>query len=226
MGGQHRLRYEWQQLEGGVQEGVLLSRNLLHLDLHVLPALRVFFQLGGHYALGAPDRVSPPDVDLLDVQQLFVEVAVPLRGVSLVARVGRQEMPLGSTRWVSTRDGTNVRQSFDLLRLSVTRDGLRGETFFGFVPVLRRGVLDDAPAWDQRFWGSYWTLAVLSRQRLSLDVFYLGRDRPQVSYRELSGRELRHTLGLRPFAWNFNVAQRRSAGIQGERSQARPSRRG
>ncbi|RKG84996.1 alginate export family protein [Corallococcus terminator] len=198
-GGQHRLRYELTEgLDGPQSESVLFSRNLLHVDAHVGP-LRAFVQLGGHYALGAPARDEPPGSDLFDVQQAFVEWSAASQKARFVARVGRQEMSLGSTRWVSTRDGTNVRQAFDLARLTVTGEGWNVEGFGGVVPRLVRGVFDDAPSWRSRFWGLYATVAVLPRKQLSFDAFYLGRDRPSVTYGAVEGREVRHMLGLRVF---------------------------
>ncbi len=66
LGGQHRLRYELvSPTNAGIApdatvESVMLSRNLLHLDLHLAPQLRVFAQLGAYYALGAPTRQDTP----------------------------------------------------------------------------------------------------------------------------------------------------------------------
>ncbi|MBU8899634.1 alginate export family protein [Corallococcus sp. M34] len=199
LGGQHRLRYELTSgLSGPLPESVLFSRNLLHADVHV-GGLRTFVQFGGQYALGAPARDEPPGSDLFDVQQAFIEWTTAPREVRVTARVGRQELALGSTRWVSTRDGTNVRQAFDLVRLTVTGATWNVEGFGGFVPRLERGGFDDAPSTRNRFWGVYATLAILPRSRLSLDAFYLGRDRPSVTYAEVSGREVRHTFGVRAF---------------------------
>lgn len=199
LGGQHRLRYELTEgLDGPLSESVLFSRNLLHVDAHVGP-FRAFVQWGGHYSFGAPARDEPPGSDLLDLQQAFVEWRSAPGGVRFVARVGRQEMSLGSTRWVSTRDGTNVRQAFDLARLTVAGGDWSVEGFGGVVPQLERGVLDDAPSTQNRFWGVYSTVALLPRKQLSLDAFYLGRGRPSVTYGAVEGREVRHTFGVRAF---------------------------
>ena len=79
-GGQHRLRYELlDPIDIGLgperaTNSVLLSRNLAHADLHLLPSVRLFGQLGGFYALGVPSsEAEPPDADDADVTQLFLE---------------------------------------------------------------------------------------------------------------------------------------------------------
>lgn len=205
LGGQHRLRF--QVIEGPSagaasppRTSEMFVRNLVHADLHAHPSARVFVQLGSSFALGNPPS-GPPETDLFDVQQLFVEAHHDFGPLALSLRVGRQEMPLGSTRWVSARDGTNVRQTFDLVRLEAEGEGWSAESFFGFVPEVRRGVLDDGVDPDDRFFGSYWTFAFLDA--LHVEAFYLGRQR-DAAYEPLEdgspglvGRETRHTLGLR-----------------------------
>lgn len=210
VGGQHRVRYELVDPvdlgvapAGGARErgSALFSRNLVHLDLHVMPELRIFGQLGGFYALGIPSsEANPPDADDADVTQLFVEVKESIGPVGLVTRVGRQEMPLGSTRWVSTRDGTNVRQAFDLVRTTATvGQRFTVDAFLGTTPALKRGAFDDAPEWRDGFWGAYGTTRVLPAKLMSLDTFYLGRRRHEAKYEATAGREVRHTFGARLF---------------------------
>ncbi|MDF2696898.1 MAG: hypothetical protein K0S65_5281 [Labilithrix sp.] len=206
-GGQHRLRYELlDPIDLGVAperstSSVLLSRNLVHADLHVVPGIRVFGQLGGFYALGIPSsQAEPPEADDVDVTQLFIESSASLGNVQIVTRAGRQEMSLGSTRWVSTRDGTNVRQAFDLVRTTISKPGAwTVEAFFGTTPDLRRGAFDDAPEWRDGFWGSYATIPVLPKKLLNVEAFYLARRRHDAEYAAVTGREVRHTFGLRAF---------------------------
>ena len=200
-GGQHRLRYELLDQDGAERRSVMLSRNLLHADARMTPELRAFGQVGGFYALGlSAAEAEPPDADALDVTQLFVEARAAIAGLRIQTRVGRQEMALGSTRWVSSRDGTNVRQSFDLVRTTISNEKrFIVDAFFGVVPRLAKGVFDDAPALDDRFWGTYATIHVLPAKLLSFDAFYLGRTRPDVTYGEVHGREVRHTFGTRIF---------------------------
>jgi hypothetical protein len=203
LGGQLRTRYELVEpydfgLEPSAARSVLLVRGLAHADLRVLPELRLFAQLGSFAALGLSQRAAPPDADRLDVTQLFVESDIAAGELRLAMRVGRQEMPLGSTKWVGVRDGANVRQAFDLARVTFTVPVAQLEVFGGGVPKLERGSFDDEPDFKNQFWGAYGTSEVVGKQ-VAVDAFYLGRKRPQVSYIEAQGREARHTLGLRLF---------------------------
>jgi hypothetical protein len=166
----------------------LLQRLLVHADLHLGPSVRIFAQLGAHEAFGKA-LLAAPDEDRLDVQQLIVEVR-PARG--LTARFGRQEMMLSPLqRFVSVRDGTNVRQNFDGGRLSWTGGRWRVDAFLTRPVTLRRGTFDDRGNHAQMFGGLY------ASHRLdggmSLDGYWLLLDRDDLP----GGRERRHSLGLR-----------------------------
>lgn len=206
-GGQHRLRYSFvDPVDIGLAsprstESMLLSRNLLHADLRLSRHIRIFGQVGGFYALGVPaSEAGPLDADDLDVTQLFLESSAVFRGVRIIGRLGRQEMSLGSTRWVSTRDGTNIRQAFDLARVTLAKPGgWNVEAFMGAVPMLQRGVFDDATDWQNRFWGVYATIPILPQKLFNVEAFYLARQRADAEYSDVRGRETRHTFGVRLF---------------------------
>jgi hypothetical protein len=205
LGGQHRLRYEFLRPSGlgtaDASKSILYSRNLVHVDLHPLGGLRFFAQVGAFYAVGAAQQTMPPGVNFLDVTQAFVETSGKRSGIQLTVRVGRQEMALGSTRWVSVRDGTNMRQSFDLARLVLVGESWLGHSFGGLVPQVKRGAFDDRPDLSQPFWGTYWTFSERLTGISGFDLFYLGHSHP-ATFRDLSGRELRHTFGTRVFGSN------------------------
>ena len=113
---------------GAEDDAYLLQRVLLHADVHVGSSVRLFAQLGAHEAFGKK-QLAPPDEDHLDAHQLFIDVA-PARGLSV--RLGRQEMAFNAAqRFVSFRDGTNVRQSFDGARATGTAPGVPGRGIEG-----------------------------------------------------------------------------------------------
>lgn len=181
--GQHRLVYRYSDpVALGVpsangpalaraSESLQLLRNTLELDVQWSPELRSVLQVGGWYAFGEERLAQPPDADLGDVALAFAEWT----GERMRVRVGRQELPLGTTRWFSTRDGANVRQSLDLLRMSFALRRASLDVFGGLVPQLRRGWFDDRPNAKAQLVGAYATI-VLAKV-LSLDAYTLYRKR-------------------------------------------------
>lgn len=117
LGGGLRERYEHIAAPlfgaGGARaDGYLIQRVNLHADLRLGPYVQVFGQLVDARAY-QKDSIAPPDKDIIDVEQLFVAVAVPTADGAVKARVGRQEMAFDLQRFIAARDGPNVRQSFD-----------------------------------------------------------------------------------------------------------------
>lgn len=159
LGGELRPYYELYHNEDWGAEpednnGFLLQRYMLHADLHLGKQVRFFGQVKSGIAIGRKGGPRPPDEDQLDVHQAFVDFAwQPDKGRSVVLRIGRQELSLGSSRLVSTREGPNVRQSFDGLQISLQA---RQWTIDGFAkkPVeTNRGLFDDSANHAQTFWG-------------------------------------------------------------------------
>lgn len=93
-------------------DGYVIQRLNLHADLRLGQYTQVFGQLVDARAFDKA-TLAPPDSDKLDIEQLFVAVAVPTADGAVKARVGRQEMAFDLQRFVAARDGPNVRQAFD-----------------------------------------------------------------------------------------------------------------
>ena len=111
-----RLRYELNDipglgLTGARADDYFLSRTELHADLR-LQSVQAFVQLESVLAPGKV-RLAPSDENRLDVEQAFVAGVRPVPGGVLKARIGRQQFAFDLQRFVSVRDGPNVRQSFD-----------------------------------------------------------------------------------------------------------------
>src|SRR5439155_15057527 len=89
----------------------LLSRTEMHADVNLGP-VKVFAQLQSDFA---PWKVMPTPVDLnsLDLEQAFMVLTQPLDDGFLKLRLGRQQFAFDLQRFVSARDGPNVRQSYD-----------------------------------------------------------------------------------------------------------------
>jgi hypothetical protein len=124
-GGELRERWEYQRNpDFGAERGrssVWLQRATMSADLRLGP-LRLYGQLLHAVESGRPGGPSPVDENRLDVQNAFLELRPgTIGGVTPVARLGRQEVRLGSGRLVDPREGPNVRRTFDGARLVLER---------------------------------------------------------------------------------------------------------
>jgi hypothetical protein len=105
---------------GNRQNEYVLSRVETHADLRVAGQIQVFFQLQSDIAPGK-DRLSPVDQDRLGIEQGFVAVSEPCGDGAVLVRVGRLEIGFDLQRFLSARDGPNVRQSYDGVSVAYTR---------------------------------------------------------------------------------------------------------
>ncbi|MFO0373692.1 MAG: alginate export family protein [Alphaproteobacteria bacterium] len=186
----------------------LLHRSLVHVDAHFSESFRSFIQLGFHDVKGKRGTVTATERSKTDIQQGFLEARWPgLKNKSMFVRVGRQEMPLGSQRLVSARDGPNIRQSFDAVRSTLTY-GASKATFFIAHPVnIKQHSFDDDSDYSQDFWGAYLTTPVTGT--LDSDIYYLGLHRKNARFAKGIETERRHSVGTRLFSatktYDFNI---------------------
>ena len=97
---------------GTNRDSYVLERLQVHADLHLDERWRLFTQLEDDRAFGKRTR-GPADQDRVDLRLAFAEVVDAFSSGTLKARVGRQDFAFDLQRFVSSRDGPNVRQSFD-----------------------------------------------------------------------------------------------------------------
>jgi hypothetical protein len=90
----------------------LISRLEAHADLRIASQVQVFVQLQSDFAPGK-SMITPVDRDRLDLEQAFVTLTEPVGDGTLKFRFGRQQFAFDLQRFVSVRDGPNVRQSYD-----------------------------------------------------------------------------------------------------------------
>jgi hypothetical protein len=116
LGANVRERFEVNDAQFGVEgnrpDADLLSRLEAHSDLRIAGQVQVFLQLQSDVAPGKRDP-SPVDADRLGIEQGFVAVSEPLAGGAMMIRIGRQEDGFDLQRFLSVRDGPNVRQAYD-----------------------------------------------------------------------------------------------------------------
>ncbi len=184
----------------GHDDTFLLTRLLVHTDLHVTPWLRLFVQ--GKSSLVTPGRDLPggnrkSDVDQADLQNGFADVIFPpLAGVQLTLRGGRQEMAFGAQRLVSPLDWSNTRRTFDGASAIVS---FRSWQATGFwlrpVQVNRYSVNNWGPK-ASSFYGLYASGFILGKEIRS-DLYWLGYERNDATWNGTTGDDKRQTLGAR-----------------------------
>jgi len=97
---------------GAHPEDYVISRMEVDADLHVADQLQVFTQLQSDFAPGKT-HLTPVDQDRFDLEQAFITLTEPVGGGTLKLRFGRQQFAFDLQRFISARDGPNVRQSYD-----------------------------------------------------------------------------------------------------------------
>ena len=213
LGGEARERYEYfhnSQWGAGPQDdsGYALQRYMVHADVHLGEHVRFFSQLKSGLEDGRHGGPRPSDEDRLDVNQAFVDVTVAFEPTTLTARLGRQELQYGTSRIISAREGPNVRQSFDGIKLIAKTGDARVDLFLARPVETNRGFFDDKWDSDRTFWGVYFTRALWAGLDAHIDLYYLGLDRSGAEFDQGTGHELRHSLGVRLFGkpkpWDYN----------------------
>ncbi len=93
-------------------DSYLLQRLETHADVRPNANWQIFAQLEDARAPGRA-IITPVDEDQFDLEQAFVTYTSAFAGGVAKIRLGRQEMAFDLQRFVSVRDGPNVRQAFD-----------------------------------------------------------------------------------------------------------------
>src|SRR6266446_4296800 len=142
--------------------------------------------------------------------QAFVDVTVGVTGPSAaVLRVGRQEIALGAGRMHALREGPNVPLSFDGVRAIAHAGPWRLDGWAARPVDNTPGVFDDRSHHSFDVWGVYGSRVItLSRQRVGLDVYYLGLARDAAQFEQGTAKETRHTFGARVWhqgAWAYDA---------------------
>ena len=203
LGGHARARYEgWNNFNFGLMPGVghddafLLTRFLLHADLHLGDSTRVFAE--GKTAQSTnrdlPGGTRTLDVDSLDVQQLFVDQEFETPAGALTLRLGRQMLSLGKQRLVSPLPWGNTLRTWDGVSAFWKGDAWNVHAFWADFAPVDIGDFNESGA-GQELYGAYATLN--SGEGPALDLYVLGSERRMASFNGTSGRERRTTLGVR-----------------------------
>src|SRR5260221_4080206 len=120
----------------------VIIRAELNADLRLAMRFQFFIQLQKDNAFDKK-ILTPVDQDRPDLEQAFIALVEPLAGGTLKVRLGRQQFGFDLQRFVSVRDGPNVRQSYDAAWLDYEQGPWRYITFYSH-PVQDR----DLPPFD------------------------------------------------------------------------------
>ncbi|WP_116368227.1 alginate export family protein [Parahaliea mediterranea] len=180
-----------------------LQRFYGHADVQLSDSGRAFFELSADYADASGDINSGIfDKDKAAVSQAFFD----WQANATRLRLGRQEMALGSARLLGTRDASNVRRSYDGLRLDVNHRGTDWRVFYLQEVEVEDGAFDNSSQSDHSVWGitSSWA-GTITRA----DIYYLGLKRNDAVYVQGIGDETRHSVGARLFgnasSWDWDI---------------------
>jgi len=168
-------------------------------DWHLGTNLRVFVQLKSGLEDARAGGSRPIDEKRLDFESAFLEVGNTDKKNWAVLRIGRQELNYGSGRLVSVREGPNVRQSFDGVKIRGKAGAWNVDAWAVRPDLDRLGFFDNAPDHTTAFWGVYATRPVVSQRwrGVGYDLYYLGLDRKNATFERGTATELRHTVGAR-----------------------------
>ena len=213
------------------RDSYLLQRLEVYADAHFNENWRFFTQLEDARAYGK-DLVTPVDKNPLDLRLAFLEYVKAMDQDTFKFRVGRQDFAFDLQRFVSSRDGPNVRQSFDAIWADWETGTWR---FIGFVsqPVLYadQHPFDDTSNRHFRFHTLRVERHVFGDNELSAYYSYYQRDNAR--YMFASGDERRNIFDVR-FAgvrgrldWDLEaMGQTGSVGVKDVRAWATGTRAG
>jgi hypothetical protein len=176
-------------------QSYVISRMEVDADLHIAGQIQAFVQLQSDFSPGKT-IILPVDQDRLGVEQAFVTITEPV-GIGIFKfRVGRQQFAFDLQRFVSVRDGPNVRQSCDAAWADYEISKWRFITFYS-QPVQNRNIraFDDYSSGHLTYGGFRVERKIADIGRLSSYISHFKQD--HASFPSASGNERRQILDVR-----------------------------
>lgn len=175
----------------------LLQRAQASADLRIAQHYQVFVQLADARTYGK-DIATPVDRSPPDIEQAFIAWMGHAAGTTAKLRIGRQEMAFDLQHFISVREGTNIRQSFDAVWGDLEYSKWR---FIGYAtrPVQNRGntAFDDRSNRHLAFSGVRFERKDVGPGDLS--GYYSRYKRSNAAFLDAKGDEHRHVFDLRYF---------------------------
>ena len=201
MGGELREQY-WNQVS---ESDGLRSPSNNSYDLQRV-AFDVYLHFNSHVSIFGEvaradsfDKVNPSTTDETRgrLQQGFVQGQDIFGNLALSARVGRQEITLGSGRFVWINDSSNVRTTHDGLRLHAGfTDGATLDLVASRPVTPTYTAFDDWNSHAGSFAAVYASQPLLAR-RLHVDEYFYHRRVAAIQFGKLTGTDDRDTIGGR-----------------------------
>jgi hypothetical protein len=201
-----------------------ISRFEAFANLRLGPQFQFFTELQSDYAI-SKQELTPVDQDRpVDLEQAFIVLIEPLDEGLLKFRLGRQQFAVDLQRFISFRDGPNVRLSFDAAWLDYERGAWSCIAFLSR-PVQPRDLrsFDDYSNNHSTFDGFRVEREVMGSGAVS--VYYARYMQDGVNYLTVSGNERRDILDshfegtVQSFDWDVE-AMRQTGQIGGEAIEA------
>ena len=140
--------------------------------------------------------ITPVDENPLDLRLAFLEYTGRVGTATLQARVGRQDIQFDLQRFLSSRDGPNVRQSFDAVWAAWDQELWRVAGFVSRpVQYSPNGELDDRS--NHRFRFSLLRVERRIPGTGALSAYYALYERDGAQFLDAAGNERRHVLDAR-----------------------------
>ncbi len=179
---------------GSQPDVYLLSRLQVQADLHLGAAVQLYTQLESDFAPGKT-VLTPVDQNRLDLEQAFVAVTEPVDGGTLRFRFGRQEFGFDLQRFISDRDGPNVRQDYDAAWGEYERGAWKLIAFYTQpVQDIDHRIFDDYSSGRLTFSGV--RLERLLCEDVRVSVYYARFTQDQSRFLSVSGNERRNILDV------------------------------
>jgi hypothetical protein len=118
-------------------------------------------------------------------------------------------LAFGSQRIIGSREGPNVRQSFDGFRATARTGDIQVDAFATRPVETNRYVFDDGTDNNRALWGLYSVIPLPGIPKGNIDLYYVGYYNREASFDQGTARETRHSVGARlwrttePIDYNF-----------------------
>lgn len=198
-------------------DNYVLTRLEVNADLRVKRKLQLFFQLTSAAAPGK-DRPTPVDKNGVNVEQGFIAVTQNLDKGTCKFRIGRQEMAFDLQRFISVRDGANVRQAYDAVWGDYERGAWRLTAFYSHPVHLQNAhPFDDYSSGHLTYAGARLQRRLPDNAKIAVTVARYTRD--HAKFLSVSGNERRTVMDIHADGadspWDWDIEAMKQTGSVG-----------